>query len=161
MWKKSEEWWKKYERAEEDVTQLFRRIQSEFPELKMDLDLNPGYIDLEMHLPQQPGLAFNVNLNLQGDSLHLVAGGFWCEWFSCTKETVVNRYYDAVTGLLSGQNRIIEYYQNNNLYKAKLQTPIGDGWKTIGTRFCDIAFPWGKTTKILQNVQPQASVDRE
>ncbi len=37
---------------------------------------------VELEIPKQPGLDFDVNLNLQGDELHLNAGtGFWLEWF--------------------------------------------------------------------------------
>jgi len=54
-----------------------------------------------MDIPAQPGLSFEVHLNLQNrDELHLVASAFWCEWFPCSNPKKVERYIEAVSGLL-------------------------------------------------------------
>lgn len=42
------------------------------PALSMNLDLRPAHMDLAMDIPAQPGLSFDVHLNLQNlDELHL------------------------------------------------------------------------------------------
>src|SRR5262245_41140783 len=99
----------------------------------MDLQQEHAHVDLNMDSREQPGLAFDVNLNLQGDELHLSAGSFWLEWFPCTDPDVVARYRDAVTGLLGGRYRIVEHLVGNRPVKAELQSPVGDSWQTVGT----------------------------
>lgn len=132
---------------------LFQDIRAAYPNLTMSLDVNHPHVDLNMDVLQQTGLAFAVNLNLQGDELHLSAGdAFWVEWFPCTDPDVVARYYDAVTGLLSGRYRIREHYVRNRAVKAQLQRPVEGGWKTI-TSWANlgILIPWRRSTRILKN----------
>ena len=51
------------------------------------LDLHPNHVQLVMDIPAQPGLLFDVNLNLQNrDELHLQASTLWVSWFPCTKQ---------------------------------------------------------------------------
>src|SRR5258707_13538342 len=76
----------------------FGKIRAAFPALTMNLDLHPKNVDLEMDIPAQAELLFRVNLNLQGDELHLSASRFWVEWFPCTKPEKVDRYFEAVSG---------------------------------------------------------------
>jgi hypothetical protein len=95
----------------------------------------------------EPGLAFAVNLNL----LHLSAGHFWFEWFPCTKPDVVAAYAEAVSGVLSGTFRIVEYYRWRRVVQVDLQRPAGAGWKTIATTNPDLLFLWRTKTKVLQN----------
>lgn len=52
----------------EEVAELFREVRGAFPGLRMDLQLQHPVFDLSLDIPQQPGLAFFVNLNLQGTS---------------------------------------------------------------------------------------------
>ena len=67
------------------VIALFRSIQESFPKLSITLNTDPGNVDVSLDIPAQPGLAFDVSVNLQGDELHLNAGKyFWLEWFPCT-----------------------------------------------------------------------------
>ena len=133
---------------------LFQDIRAAFPTLAMSLDDSheSPHVDLNMDVPQQSGLAFAVNLNLQGDELHLSAGAFWVEWFPCTDPNVVARYYDAVTGLLSGRYRIQEYSIGKRPVKAEFQRPIAGGWKTI-TRWSNLGtlIPWRRSTRVLKN----------
>jgi hypothetical protein len=97
-------------------------------------------------------LKFDINLNLQGDELHLSAGHFWVEWFPCDDLQKANRYIDAVSGLISGKYRILESYRLGRAVKAELQQPAGAGWATIATwanLWCLI--PWRTSNKVLQN----------
>jgi hypothetical protein len=137
---------------------LFEEIRDAFPWLSMRLDQEPRHVDLNMDIPQQPGLTFDVNLNLQGDELHLSAGAFWLEWFPCTRPDVVQTYRGAVHGLLSGAYRIREHYRGGRPFKAELQKPAGEGWQTIGT-WHGWAWPFPRRTveKIVQNVTTPSS----
>ena len=135
------------------VIRLFEEIRDAFPQLSMQLDQNPRHVELELNIPQQPGLNFDMNLNLQGDELHLSAGAFWLEWFPCTRPDVIDAFREAVVGLISGGYRIREHHRGGRPFKAELQTPGVDGWQTIGTWYGWIwPFPRRTVEKILQNV---------
>ena len=135
------------------MIRLFQEIRDAFPQLSMRLDHDPPNVDLNMDIPGQPGLTFDMNLNLQGDELHLNAGAFWLEWFPCTRPDVVQAYQEAVQGLLTGVYRIRERHRGARPFKAELQKPGVDGWQTIGTWY-GWAWPLPRRTveKVLQNV---------
>ena len=99
---------------------VFDRIRQGFPSLAMDFDPEPAQVELSLDIPAQDGLDFLVSLNLQNeDELHLNAGELWVSWFPCNKESVSDEYYSAVTGLLSGKNRIVEYMRGKRRVKAR------------------------------------------
>lgn len=136
------------------MIRLFEEIRDAFPQLSMQLDQNPQNVDLELDIPQQPGLAFDMNLNLQGDELHLSAGSvLWLRWFPCTRPDFVQAYREAAHGLISGSYRILEQHRGGRPFKAELQRRDQDGWQTItaSARFV-WPFPRRAVEKILQNV---------
>jgi hypothetical protein len=140
------------------IVKLFESIQTEFPHLRMRLERDHPHVELNMDIPRQPGLLFDVNLNLQGDELHLSVGSFWLEWFPCTKPEVVAAFRDAVNGVLSGTFRIVEHFRGTRAVKAQLQKPTGDGWQTIGT-WSTLYLPIGqKGTRVLRNVRKNEGV---
>jgi hypothetical protein len=132
----------------------FEKLKETFPALSMNLDLRHAHVDVAMDIPAQPGLLFKVHLNLQNrDELHLVASAFWCEWFPCTNPKKVERYVEAVSGLLSGEFRILEHWRGRRPVKAQLQRPSDGGWINFAT-WGDISalVPWPKKTlKVVQN----------
>lgn len=145
----------------EAVVQLFEKIRTSFPNLEMRLDAEPRGVDLAMDIPQQHGLSFPVHVSLQGDELHLKAGAFWLEWFPCSEKFISDTFFNAVTGVLSGRFRIVEYYRGDKAIKAELQELRNDDWKTIGTWSClHLPFPLRKTIKILHNAQQDAGDNR-
>jgi hypothetical protein len=133
------------------MIRLFEEIRDAFPHLSMVMDQDPANVDLSVDIPAQPGLMFQINLNLQGDELHLNAGAFWLEWFPCTRPDVVEAYSAAIHGLLNGTYRIREQHRGGRPFKAQLQRPDMGGWQTIGTWY-----GWGwpvarrTTERILQ-----------
>lgn len=135
------------------IIALFEDVRAGFPKLMMALELDAPNVDLNMDVQKQPGLAFDVNLNLQGDELHLLAGSFWLEWFPCTDVEVMAKYREAVTGLLSGDFRILEHRIGEWAVKAQLQRPVSDQWQTIGT-WANVGslIPWPRTTHVLRNI---------
>jgi hypothetical protein len=111
---------------------VFDRIRTAHPDLHMILDTKPQHVDLEMTIPVQEGLPFRIGLTLQGDQLHLQAGDhFRVEWFPCHEADVVNRYTDAVSGLLTARYRIVEYFRRGKAVRAELQGHDEGGWKVL------------------------------
>jgi hypothetical protein len=131
----------------------FERIRAAFPGLAMNLDLPPEHVDLAMEIAAQPGLPFHIHLNLQNlDELHLSASAVWVEWFPCTNPKQVERYLEAVSGLLSSQFRILEYWRDSRAVKVKLQRPKNGRWKTVACWSVLISIPWPpRTRKVVRN----------
>jgi len=145
----------KTEIDKDKMLEVFLRIRDAFPDLTMHFDVEPAQVDIYVAIPEQQGLAFPVDLNLQGDELHLSAGEFWQEWFPCTQPEVVEQYVAAVSGLLSGEDRIVEHLRGTKVLKAELQRPNAAEWETIA-RWSRAHMPFfGPTsTRIKQNAQP-------
>jgi hypothetical protein len=133
----------------------FERIRAAFPALTMRLDLQPGFVEVAMHIPSQPGLSFDVDLILQNrDELHLSASRLWVEWFPCRDRQKVEEYFEAISGLLAGRCRILQHWRGRRTVLVQLQCPYGGKWKTIASTLNPtILFPWPpKVLKIVQNV---------
>lgn len=142
-------------RQYEIALSTFERIRAAFPALAMNLDLRPEHVELAMVIPAQPGLSFPVDLNLQNlDELHLVASPLWVEWFPCTDSKKVEEYFEALSGLLSGQFRILEHWRGKRVVRAELQRPDGRGWKDMANWLTlSVLIPWPpKTLKVVQNL---------
>jgi hypothetical protein len=138
--------------ARSDVITLFEEVRRSFPHLEMVVEQTDPHVDLNMEIPKQPGLRFKMNLNLQGDELHMSVGAFWLEWFPCDRPEVVSQFRDAVLGIVSGRYRIVEYYRGSRAVRADLQQPDGTGWRTIGSwGRLHLTFPWQRTRRVLQN----------
>ena len=131
-------------------------IRKEFPHLRMEVNGQNEDIDAHAGLPTQPGLVFDVSINLQNcDELHLNAGDhFWVEWLPCGDQQVFDGFVEAVSGLLSGEYRIEESYVLGRAVQANLQRPAKSGWKAV-TGWCNLGcfVPWLRTRRILQNRQ--------
>ncbi len=135
------------------VIALFAGFRDAFPHLGMELGCEDPDLDLSMDIHEQPGLAFDVNVNLQRDELHLTAGEFWVSWFPCYRADVVKEFSEAVHGVLTGSHRIVEYYRGKRFVKAQLQKPRDGGWKTIATSSkLLLPIPWGIHKRVLQNL---------
>ncbi|MGE0269384.1 MAG: hypothetical protein AB7S78_13120 [Candidatus Omnitrophota bacterium] len=137
----------------------FSRIQEAFAHLETRI-YSDDPADLCMDILRQDGLQFDVKLKLQNeDELSLSAGYFGNEWSPCTDEYRVKEYIRAVSGLLSGEFRIVESYQGDKPVKAELQAYGDTGWNTLYLKYSlTFPMPWlEKTTKILQNTN---TIDR-
>jgi len=138
------------------IHQLLNEIRRSFPHLEMRLESTHPHVDLNLDIPQQGSLKFDVNINLQGDELHLTAGHFWLEWFPCSDPNIIRAFREAVHGLLSGEFRILESYRGKQAVKAELQRPSKNGWKTVGTwSTLSLPFPWRVTLKELR-INPES-----
>lgn len=120
--------------TKQQALEVFQKLQTEFPHLAMNIDSADSDVEVSYTIPQQIGLAFDVQLNLQNDDeLYLTVGAFWCSWFPISKPDVLKRYHDAVAGILAGRNRIVEYVRWGRIVGADLQVPHACGWKTIAS----------------------------
>ncbi len=110
---------------------VFAEIASRFPSLEM-IENHGDPVEISITMPVQPGLSHKVWLCLQnGDELGIGVSHFYIEFFPCTKSNRVEKYLDAVSGFLSGKYRILEHYRGTRCYRAQLQKPEGDNWRTI------------------------------
>jgi len=138
----------------EIASATFEKIRATFPSLTMSLDLEPAHVELAMDIPVQAGLAFKIWLDFQnGNELTLSASHFWYEWFPCTKQNVVDKYLEAVFGLLSSRFRILEHWRGGRVVKAELQSPSDGKWKSVATS-TNISglIPWPpKKLRVVQN----------
>jgi hypothetical protein len=131
---------------------VFAEIAKRFPSLQM-IENHDDPVEVSITMPVQQGLSHKIWLCLQNhDELGFSVGHFYCEWFPCTKSDRVQKYLDAVIGFLLGKNRILEHYRGAKCYKATLQRPEGDGWRTIAN-WATIWIPLSltKTVKELRN----------
>jgi hypothetical protein len=130
-------WWSErldgpHSLAREAVIGALARLQAAFPLLTMDFDPHPAntHLDLAATFRRQPGLAFDIFLHLQGDSLHLEVpslAAFHVEYFPCDDPERLGMAIDDVRGLLAGEYRIVAYEVGNSLCE-ELQKPIEGGW---------------------------------
>lgn len=128
----------------------FDDITSHFPDLQTIIDKNIP-VELSLTMPIQPGLKYEVNLNLQNhDELHFSVSHFWFKWFPCTNPTCVDDFVITVLGFLSGKYRIVEHYYSHRCLKAELQSPHNTEWKTIKTSFhFGLTFPWAEKRLVI------------
>jgi len=130
-------------------------LQERFPGLRIRVDVEPHpALDAEANIPPQPGLEFGFSFSLQGDELHLnVGGSFWVEWFPCGDDKITDEFIDAVSGVISGRYRIVEYLLGGEPVKAQLQRPLEAGrWRSVATWSNLGAFiPWRRRQNIIQN----------
>ena len=134
---------------------IFRRIQEEFPEYKMELDdIEHPYVECSLQIPIQHGLRVPFCLSLQNsDELHLQVGEhLLIEWFPCEYPEKVDAYYNAVHGLLTDDYRILVFRRWGRTEKSHLQIHQNGNWKTIGRywRYFYVPFlPFGFQSEVL------------
>lgn len=129
----------------------FERIQGEFPNLVMNLVHESEGVEIEMNLPEQPGLLFDVYLDLQNDDelALVVANRLFMSWFPCTDGDVSERYVEAVCGVVSGAFRVLEVYSGSRCLKRYLQKPQGAEWETITRSYYSLAFPFSRRREVV------------
>jgi len=131
----------------------FAKIAGRFPLLNMVRN-HDDPVEISISLPPQEGLKYKVWLCLQNtDELHFSAGDhFWLDWFPCTYPERTALYVEAVCGFLDGQYRILDHHRSGKCFKAELQKPEANGWRTIGHWTTIWTLPWKKRTyHVLRN----------
>lgn len=121
----------------------FKKIRESLLQLEMEIDYEPDHVELSMDIFEQPGLDFDINLNLQNnDELHISTKHIDCALFPADSENVAKEFSNWVIGLVNGNYRIVKYSKNGKLFKANLQRPEGKNWKTVYTEFNSLKMPW-------------------
>jgi hypothetical protein len=66
---------------------------------------------------------------------------------------VVEKYFQAVSGLVSGRFRIVEHWRGRRIVKTELQSPDGHKWKTAASSLNITALVrWPpKKLRVMQN----------
>jgi hypothetical protein len=104
--------------------------------------------------PVQPGLAFEIGVNVQRDELHLTAGEhFWIEMFPSSRPGLLDDFVASVLGLISGRYRIVESFVAGRAVSARLERQDDRGvwnrtarWSNLG---CLLPLP--RRERVLQN----------
>ena len=141
------------EEFKREASKLFEEIQAEFPRLTMQVNTSVPYLDVSVEALRQPGLDFDVFMNLQNnDELHLCAEQFWCSWFPISNASRMQDYREAVVGVLSGRCQIVEFIRWGRCVGADLQAPTPEGWKTIAkSRSGLLPIKWFAQARVLRN----------
>jgi hypothetical protein len=114
------------------AVETFQILKDEFPQFIIEIDESSNYTELEVSIPVQGGVYYEINLNLQNtDELHFNVDDFWGQWFPCTDPKIVDSYLSVVRGFLRGKYRIKVFSRKGKPYKRLLQSPkvSGGGWK--------------------------------
>ena len=128
-------------------------VREQFPDLEIRIVRDHPHVEAVAEMPRQSGLDFDVHINLQNcDEMHLCVSNFWGEWFPCGDERIFEQYMDALTGVLSGEYRIVEKSVFGEHAIARLQRPKAVGsWETAYTSSTlSVLIPWFRTTRIVQ-----------
>ena len=140
---------------------VFAEIAKRFPSLQM-IENHNDPVEISITMPVQPGLSHKLWLCLQNhDELGFSVGEhFYIEFFPCTKTERAEEYLDAVSGFLSGNYRVVEHSRGRTCYKAKLEKPEGDRWRTVAGWYRLFGIPLSfkkKTLKELRNLGSDVS----
>ena len=131
-----------------------KKVQERFPLLTVSLNENDPNVDINMDIPVQPGLDFDINLNLQNtDELHIGIGKLWMCWFPCTETENSNDFFQTITGLIEGRYRILETRKGGKVVKAQLQYPENGEWvsKSSGLATFNLPSFRRKSFNMVQN----------
>lgn len=136
--------------------EALRNVQSLHPKLVMQIDENNPNVDINMDIPVQSGLDFDINLNLQNiDELHLSVGKLWMCWFPCTEVENSRDFVQTISGLIKGRYRILETIKRGKVVKAQLQYQQNGSWVSRSSGLLTFSFPslGSKSFKVVQNGQ--------
>ncbi len=123
----------------------------------MEINEHPANrpISVEMNIPKQVGLSFEINLILAGDELILVISEF--HWhFSCTEIDEVNWCIESVVRLVTNQARLKEILWGKRVRKSELQVLHEGEWATDAVTGTMLLPSFAKkTTRYIQNISYQ------
>jgi len=83
--------------------------------------------------------------------MHLNVSHFWVEWFPCTDKECTKRYIDAVSGFLSGEYRVVEYFRGEKYIKSKLQKPQDGKWNDMAGHYGSLFPFFSNDMRIIRN----------
>lgn len=112
---------------------LFDRVRSEHAELHSELSFDPiPEIQLELTFGSQPDLIFPVSAALQSDELCLSVGEtFFGEWFPCSDPEVAEQFRTCLTGVLSGNVRLVDTIRKGQVVQSRLEEHSRGRWRPV------------------------------
>lgn len=138
----------------EDITALFDSIERSCPQVAAQVVRERA--TLRMRIPEQPGLAFPIEVALQGSEVELTAAVGFSVWFNVDGPSL-RELHRIVVGLVTGEYRLIENRRFGSIVRVDLQTRIATEWKTIARSWTGslalLPLPTSKT--VLQNALPK------
>jgi hypothetical protein len=129
---------------------LFARLRETFPMLTMEPTAPPdGGIGLS--IPEQPGLAFPIELRLQDDEMEIHAGDLHLAHMPWWEPAMREEWFESVIGLLAGEYRIRETRSCGRTIMSELQRPSSEGWQPFLITCLVGVRPRRTRRRILQN----------
>ena len=113
------------------VLALMDDVRAAHPLVEIDVQHEHPEVDLSIEIPRQPGRPFEINLNLQGDELHLAVGGFWRSYHPCDRPDVLEWFRETIVGLVAGSHRIMNHYRGRRLVGGDLERFDAGQWKKV------------------------------
>ena len=138
------------------VFTLIDDLRAAFPRLDIKVQQDHAEMDLNIDIPRQGGLPFDINLNLQEDELHLSVGGFWHSYHPCNQPDVLQWFRETVAGLLSGSHRVVNHYRGRRLVAGDLERLEGGEWKTVTEGYRQLWLGRKRTEILWASVSPNA-----
>ena len=138
------------------VSTLIDGLRAAFPCLEIKVQQDHPEVDLNIDIPRQAGLPFDINLNLQEDELHLSVGGFWRSYHPCDRPDVLQWFRETVAGLLSGSHRIVNHYRGRRLVASDLERLDAGKWKTVTEGYRQLWLGRKRTEILCASVSPNA-----
>ena len=138
------------------VFMLIDDIRSAFPRLEINVQEDHPEVDLNIDIPCQRGLPFDINLNLQEDELHLSVGGFWRSYHPCDHPDVLRWFREAVRGLLSGSHRIVSHYRGRCPVGGDLERFDAGRWTRVAAGYRRLWLGRKRTEILLVSASPNA-----
>ena len=113
-----------------DAERLFRNFAARHAFTIEKLD--EPHVELQMRVPEQPGLSFELTLGLQnGDELNIGFEGFWSYFFPFEKRAAqVDRILD---GIVTGECRLAIRRQFGRIVKHVLEQRNNGRWEVAYT----------------------------
>jgi hypothetical protein len=123
--------------------------------LTMQIDPHPLF-DLLAKLHRQPGLDFDITVEMEGDELHLSVGPHLAlEVWTHNHPERISEAIENIRGLLTGQYRLVVYSHGETRIGTELQGANSGEWEVVGGWWGG-APPGTKREQLVQEVLQNA-----
>jgi hypothetical protein len=109
------------------VLHMYRSIQDEFPNVHMDIDAQ----EVNLHIPRQNGVLFPIKVENNSCELLIYVDGRYLMWGGIGEGNVNESCRQAVTGLLSGTHRAVQYFLGRWCVRTEIQRQVGADWEKV------------------------------
>lgn len=100
--------------------------------LRIQMDPRPPF-DLLAKFPHQPGLDFDMTVEMDMDELHLSVGPHLAlEVWTHNHPERISEAIDDIRRLLTGEYRLVVYSHGETAVGTELQAPTSEKWEVVG-----------------------------